>query len=265
MSSRRQRRREALAALPLGSRNHYAARKMVPADRFAAIQKEPEIRELSSEQRTKLDGQLAESSTWDALPSSARLTIRGAEVGLERRTRAQHPSVMNSASSAIGGVLTYVIAAAIAAAVTAFVLVVVGGLFTTDSSEFQERAAAPLAIAALAIAATILVLPISSPPEGAFGWSNLGWPARITLIIAIAGAALTLFISTAPSTVDDYCSYGATSVPQYRGCVDHVSREDVEAIDSNAARYARGEIDECLADAGPQCSAREPWFRVLPR
>lgn len=56
--------------------------------------------------------------------------------------------------------------------------------------------------------------------------------------------------------VRDYCAYGAISETQRQGCVDHVTQDRVEALKTNAARYARGELDRCLADAGPFCRDR---------
>jgi hypothetical protein len=50
-----------------------------------------------------------------------------------------------------------------------------------------------------------------------------------------------------------YCEYGSVSQEQLNGCIEHVSSGDVEGRDTNAARYARGEIDSCRSDAGPFC------------
>lgn len=57
--------------------------------------------------------------------------------------------------------------------------------------------------------------------------------------------------------VADYCAYGAVSESQRQHCVDHVTVEEVDARNTNAAQYAREEIDQCLADAGPFCDDRE--------
>ena len=72
------------------------------------------------------------------------------------------------------------------------------------------------------------------------------------LVLAFMGWGLW---STARSRqVAHYCQYGSVSRSQYEGCIDHVSYGDVQDSDSNAARYARDELDECLEDAGPMCS-----------
>jgi hypothetical protein len=50
-----------------------------------------------------------------------------------------------------------------------------------------------------------------------------------------------------------YCQYGAVSPGQLEGCEMHVSRTRALAAHSNAGRYARGDLEECLVDAGPFC------------
>ena len=56
--------------------------------------------------------------------------------------------------------------------------------------------------------------------------------------------------------VEDYCAYGAVSQAQLDGCIDHVTPQTVDDYDTNAAEYARGELEECLGDAGPFCEGR---------
>ena len=53
--------------------------------------------------------------------------------------------------------------------------------------------------------------------------------------------------------VDRYCEYGAVSRAQLNGCESHVSLSYVQGLRTNAARYAAGDLRECLADAGPFC------------
>lgn len=53
-----------------------------------------------------------------------------------------------------------------------------------------------------------------------------------------------------------YCQYGAVSAAQLRGCYMHVHIGEIEGRDTNAAKWARGELDECLADAGPYCGVK---------
>lgn len=79
----------------------------------------------------------------------------------------------------------------------------------------------------------------------------------ISLVAVIGCGAVAMLLATACSSdgelIGRYCEYGAVSAAQLTGCIDHVTFEDVDRLDTNAARYARGEIDVCLADAGPFC------------
>lgn len=74
----------------------------------------------------------------------------------------------------------------------------------------------------------------------------------LVLIVAVAATAC----GHTGDLIDDYCAYGAVSLAQLRGCEDHVDASHVMGLDTNAARYARGELDRCLADAGPFCVHR---------
>lgn len=54
-------------------------------------------------------------------------------------------------------------------------------------------------------------------------------------------------------TITTYCQYGSVSTAQMEGCYFHVHLGEIESRDTNAAKWARGELDECLKDAGPYC------------
>ena len=56
--------------------------------------------------------------------------------------------------------------------------------------------------------------------------------------------------------VGDYCAYGAVSKAQLEGCVEHVTPATVNEYRTNAARFARGQLDACLSDSGPFCRPR---------
>lgn len=62
--------------------------------------------------------------------------------------------------------------------------------------------------------------------------------------------------------IDLYCQYGAVSRAQLEGCEDNVKWGQFKFSNTNAARFARLELDKCLADAGPFChaSAAEPDY-----
>jgi hypothetical protein len=57
--------------------------------------------------------------------------------------------------------------------------------------------------------------------------------------------------------VELYCRYGAESLRQQADCEDAVTWDQVKQSGTNAARYARLELTECLADAGPLCRPLE--------
>jgi hypothetical protein len=47
-----------------------------------------------------------------------------------------------------------------------------------------------------------------------------------------------------------YCVYGSVSVAQLAGCERHVTASYVRNLSTHAARYAKGQLDRCLSDAG---------------
>jgi hypothetical protein len=85
---------------------------------------------------------------------------------------------------------------------------------------------------------------------------QLSGTAALGVVLAFAGCADGGASEDGGNLVHDYCSYGAVSEAQLEGCVDHVTPEVVEGYDTNAGRYARRELDACLADAGPFCEDR---------
>ena len=50
-----------------------------------------------------------------------------------------------------------------------------------------------------------------------------------------------------------YCSYGARSEAQRDSCLGRVSTEEIDALDTPAARFARGESG-CGSGSGPLCA-----------
>jgi len=75
----------------------------------------------------------------------------------------------------------------------------------------------------------------------------------LTAALLAAGCAGTL---DSRDPIADYCAYGAVSEAQLAGCESHVEESDIDELDTNAAEYSRGELDECLDDAGPFCEER---------
>lgn len=56
--------------------------------------------------------------------------------------------------------------------------------------------------------------------------------------------------------VTRYCVYKARDQEDYTDCVKRSDPRVVRRENTNAGRYARGEITRCLADAGPRCTLR---------
>jgi hypothetical protein len=59
-----------------------------------------------------------------------------------------------------------------------------------------------------------------------------------------------------PNLIGEYCAYDAMSTDALVVCIDRARRYRILRLDTNAARYARGELDRCLPDAGPFCAPR---------
>jgi hypothetical protein len=53
----------------------------------------------------------------------------------------------------------------------------------------------------------------------------------------------------------DYCHYGSVSKAQFEGCMRHADGDAIYRLDTNAAQFARRDLEECRADAGPMCEA----------
>jgi hypothetical protein len=62
-----------------------------------------------------------------------------------------------------------------------------------------------------------------------------------------------------PDPVTAYCSYAAISSEQLAECVEHVRVQQILRDDTNAGRYARGELDQCLGDAGSFYAMPPDW------
>ena len=85
---------------------------------------------------------------------------------------------------------------------------------------------------------------------------SLALPLVLLLIGGCGGSSETGAGTEAGNLVGDYCAYGAVSKAQLEGCVEHVTPATVNGYDTNAARYAEGQLDACLADSGPFCKPR---------
>lgn len=126
--------------------------------------------------------------------------------------------------------------------------------------EFQRTAQNhPWGSAVLIALAAFLALAIVAIVEWRAG-ASLMTPAAVSIVPGIAIFALALAGSIAGQTVRDsgvlhsYCYYGAVSNAQITGCLDHVTSDQIDKLDTDAARFAKGELTSCLSDSGPFCA-----------
>lgn len=63
--------------------------------------------------------------------------------------------------------------------------------------------------------------------------------------------------SSGLAQVTRYCNYVAQTEAEFPPCLDANRDRAFLSDESNPARYARGELTECLDDAGPRCTARQ--------
>jgi hypothetical protein len=83
---------------------------------------------------------------------------------------------------------------------------------------------------------------------------NANWLVPAVIVLLVVGEGVWLGHQDRDGgVVADYCSYGAVSNAQREGCLDHVSRDAIDRLDTHAAQFARRDTDECLSDSGPFC------------
>jgi hypothetical protein len=126
-------------------------------------------------------------------------------------------------------------------------LTAAGWAIAGDRADFAQRAGLPLLAGAVVLAVLVARWTIVKPTPDR---------SKAMIVVALLTGVVVLAAALQPTTVQDYCSYGGRSDLQVAGCVANVSRAYVETLDTNAARYARGDIGSCLADSGPYCSQR---------
>lgn len=89
------------------------------------------------------------------------------------------------------------------------------------------------------------------------GHGSEGNGLLVTAAVLVGSATFGVWLGygdRTSGTLHDYCSYGAVSGAQLRGCLDHVPTDRISHLDTDAARFAVGGLDACLGDAGPYCA-----------
>lgn len=110
-------------------------------------------------------------------------------------------------------------------------------LILQRSARFVGRAHEPIALRILA----------------GLGAAAIAFVAATAVAVEALEDAGAIDILSGGDKVRDYCEYGAKSRAQLEGCLSHVTIGDVDTRFTNAADYARGELDHCRSDAGPFC------------
>ena len=82
---------------------------------------------------------------------------------------------------------------------------------------------------------------------------NRAWVAPVAILVIAAAMGWLTAHDARDNYLRYYCEYGAKSSAQLDGCMEHVTTEDVNKLDTQAARFARGETSECGPDSGPYC------------
>ncbi len=86
-------------------------------------------------------------------------------------------------------------------------------------------------------------------------------------VVILAGFGVYGFIdgkSARDHYVLPYCMYGARSQAQLDGCMSHVTSEEINDLETQAARFARGDTSDCLSDSGPFCEDAAKWNTIEP-
>jgi hypothetical protein len=93
---------------------------------------------------------------------------------------------------------------------------------------------------------------------------NRSWVAPVAIVLVAAVWGVGAGASGRDNYLRAYCEYGSRSAAQLAGCMRHVNTDDINKRDTQAARFARGENSNCLADAGPYCEGASSWNTIDP-
>jgi len=90
------------------------------------------------------------------------------------------------------------------------------------------------------------------------------WVAPVAIVLVFAGYGAFDAHNARDNYVRPYCLYGAQSQAQLDGCMSHVTSEDINALDTQAATFAAGQTSDCLDDSGPFCEQAAQWNSLDP-
>jgi hypothetical protein len=131
-------------------------------------------------------------------------------------------------------------------------------LWTLGSSVHQvaanDPAAGVLVVAVLAlIGATAYFSLVRRFGDDRQMW--IGSPIAV-LVVALAIGTFVGISERSSGKLRKYCEYGVVSKAQLAGCLDHVTDSQIDRLETDAARFSRGDLWQCLSDAGPFCASR---------
>lgn len=82
-----------------------------------------------------------------------------------------------------------------------------------------------------------------------------------TLVVAAAlvfgawGLGLVSGLDDRDHELGDYCRYGAASRAELDRCMRRIDTDEIGELDTPAARFSRGETNDCGPASGPYCAA----------
>jgi hypothetical protein len=113
--------------------------------------------------------------------------------------------------------------------------------------------AVPVAVALGICGAVLAFIGFRRSKGGEHGHATAAAGALAFVLLA-SGGVIEVARSEGARLVDDYCAYDAGTQAELDGCRADVSADDVRALDTPAAVFAR-EKGPCGGDAGPFCDA----------
>lgn len=90
------------------------------------------------------------------------------------------------------------------------------------------------------------------------------WVAPVAIVATLAAWGFFGGNNARNHYVRPYCLYGAKSQAQLDGCMSHVTSEEINDLDTQAARFGRGDTSDCLDDSGPFCADASKWNSIDP-
>jgi hypothetical protein len=84
--------------------------------------------------------------------------------------------------------------------------------------------------------------------------SSRRWPTVAGIFVLGIVFGLVAGLDARDHELGSYCKYGAKNHAELERCMSHVTTDDIDKLDTHAARFARGVTSECGADSGPYCA-----------